>query len=134
MMRKLGRSSFSNLVQRRLSEILLLDSKDPRFKKVTISRVEAAPNMSSARVFISVFPTEGKEELIETLNNASGFFSRELGKVLHTRNTPRLIFIYDSGFDFSDEIEKLLRDNLPEKNIAEEEMELPQDTEENPAN
>ena len=37
------------------------------------------------------------------------FFSRQLGQVLKTRNTPQLYFKYDSGYDHSDEIENLLK-------------------------
>ena len=112
-MKKTGRSSFSTLVQRRLSEILLFESKDPRFKRVTISRVEAAPNMSSAKVHVTIFPSTGQQKLVDSLNNAAGYFSIQLGKVLKTRNTPQLTFVYDAGFDHSDEIEMLLRSVLP---------------------
>ena len=112
-MKKTGRSNFSTLVHRRLSEILLFESQDPRFSKVTISRVEAAPNMSSARVHFSIFPSTGQKELVDSLNKAAGFFSMQLGKILKTRNTPQLTFVYDSGFDHSDEIEILLRSLLP---------------------
>ncbi len=113
-MHKTSRSNFSTLVHRRLSEVLLFQSSDPRFSKVTISRVETTPSLTSAKVYVSIFPTKGKEELIASLNHASGFFSRNLGKVLKTRNTPHLTFEYDRGFDHSDEIEILLRNVLPE--------------------
>ena len=112
-MKKTGRSSFSTLVQRRLSEILLFECKDPRFKRVTISRVETATNMSSAKVHVTIFPSTGQQKLVDSLNNAAGFFSIQLGKVLKTRNTPQLTFVYDAGFDHSDEIEMLLRSVLP---------------------
>ena len=101
-------------MHRRLSEVLLFESNDPRFSNVTISRVEASANLSFAKVFVSIFPTEGLDELIKSLNHASRFFSRQLGQVLNTRNTPQLIFKYDSGFDHSDEIETLLKGLLPE--------------------
>lgn len=123
-MKKTGRSSFSTLVHRRLSEILLFESKDPRFSKVTISRVEAAPNMSSARVHFSIFPSTGQQELVDSLNKAAGFFSIQLGKVLKTRNTPQLTFVYDAGFDHSDEIEILLRNVLPEDTGQQKESEF----------
>jgi len=112
-MKKISKNNFNNLVQRRLSEILIFESKDPRFKKVTISRVEAAPNLSSAKVHVSIFPSMQQEKLIKSLNLASGFFSRQLGKILKTRNTPQLSFIYDAGYDHSDSIEKLLKIVLP---------------------
>ena len=113
-MNKTGKTNLSSLVQRRLSEVLLLESNDPRFSNVTISRVEASGNLSFAKVFVSIFPPEGHDDLIKSLNHASGFFSRQLGQVLNTRNTPQLIFKYDSGFDHSDEIELLLKGVLPE--------------------
>jgi len=123
-MKKTGRSSFSTLVQRRLSEILLFESKDPRFKKVTISRVEAAPNMSYARVHVTIFPSTGQQELVDSLNKAAGFFSIQLGKVLKTRNTPQLTFVYDAGFDHSDEIEILLHSVLPKDSDQSQESDL----------
>ena len=109
-MNKSGKTNPSSLIQRRLSEILLFESSDPRFSNVTISRVEASNNLTLAKVFVSVFPPEGHDNLIKSLNQASGFFSRQLGQVLSTRNTPQLLFKYDSGFDHSDEIETLLKE------------------------
>ena len=117
------------MVHRRLSEILLFESKDPRFSKVTISRVEAAPNMSSARVHFSIFPSTGQQELVDSLNKAAGFFSIQLGKVLKTRNTPQLTFVYDAGFDHSDEIEILLRSVLPKDSVESQESDLDLNTE-----
>ena len=113
-MNKTGKTNLSSLVQRRLSEILLFESNDPRFSNVTISRVETSGNLSFAKVFVSIFPPEEHDDLIKSLNHASGFFSRQLGQVLNTRNTPQLIFKYDSGFDHSDEIETLLKGVLTE--------------------
>ena len=113
-MNKSGKTNLSSLVHRRLSEVLIFESNDPRFSNVTISRVEASGNLSFAKVFVSIFPPEGQEDLIKSLNHASGFFSRQLGQVLNTRNTPQLVFKYDSGFDHSDEIETLLKGVLPE--------------------
>ena len=103
-MNKSRKTNLSSLVHRRLSEVLLFESNDPRFSNVTISRVETSANLSFAKVFVSIFPPEGHDELIKSLNHASGFFSQQLGQVLNTRNTPHLIFKYDSGFDHSDEI------------------------------
>ena len=108
-MRRIGNTHLETLVHRNLAEILHTQSGDPRFSKVTISRVETSPNLSFARVFVSVFPSEEKQQIIKTLNHAAGFFSRQLGHNLKTHNTPRLQFIYDSGFDHSDEIEKIIR-------------------------
>ena len=83
-MNKSGKTNLSSLVHRRLSEVLLFESNDPRFSNVTISRVEASGNLSTAKVFVSIFPPVGPDALIKSLNHASGFLSRKLGQVLKT--------------------------------------------------
>ena len=112
MKKTVKKNNFNNILQRRISEILLLESKDPRFKKVTISRVETVAGLSFAKVLVSIFPSEGQKELVNSLNRASGFFRKKLGEILNTRNTPQLKFVYDGGYDHTDEIEKLLKSVL----------------------
>ena len=108
-MRRNPRLHRNVLVQRHLSEIFVRESSDPRFQRVTVSRVEASKDMSFAKVFVSIFPSEGKIALVESLNAAAGFFSRHLGKRLPNRLTPRLFFVFDEGFDHSLQIDELLR-------------------------
>ena len=121
-MNKSGKTNLSSMVHRRLSEVLLFETNDPRFSNVTISRVEASGNLSFAKVFVSIFPPEEHDDLIKSLNHASGYLSRQLGQVLKTRNTPKLIFKFDSGFDHSDEIESLLKGVLPEDPITQQKI------------
>ncbi|MBF0280638.1 MAG: 30S ribosome-binding factor RbfA [SAR324 cluster bacterium] len=113
-MRKSKGGIHNALIHRKLSEILLRESKDPRFERVTISRVEAVKGLSLAQIYFSIYPPENIEELTESLNHAAGFFSNCLGHALKTRNTPRLIFIYDKGFDYSSQIDTLI------KNVSED--------------
>jgi len=108
-MRKIKGGIQNALIQRKLSQILLKESKDPRFERVTISRVEAVKGLSMAHIYFSIFPAENIEKLVDALNCAAGFFSHCLGHALKTRNTPQLIFIYDKGFDYSNQIETVLK-------------------------
>jgi ribosome-binding factor A len=80
--------------------------------------------MSSAKVHVTIFPSTGQQKLVDSLNNAAGYFSIQLGKVLKTRNTPQLTFVYDAGFDHSDEIEMLLRSVLPKVSDQSQESDL----------
>ena len=119
-MRRAGHSHLKTLVHRKLTQILHRESSDPRFEGITISRVETSPDLSFARVLVSHaaiwnsgnpsgIDEEQQIQLIDSLNRASGFSSKKLGKSLNSRNTPKLHFVYDSGFDHSDEIEQLIR-------------------------
>ncbi|MBF0350569.1 MAG: 30S ribosome-binding factor RbfA [SAR324 cluster bacterium] len=101
----------SAMVHKKLSEILFRKSKDPRFQRVTISRVEMDMDSTYAKIYIAMFPPEHVEDVVISLNKAAGFFSSHLGKTLHTRHTPKLVFVYDHGFDDSMQIDSILREN-----------------------
>lgn len=96
-------------VRQKLSTILLREAGDPRFKTVTITNVEVAKDLSTARVGFSCFnPGIELEALAESLNKAAGFFSSSLARTLATRKTPKLHFHYDQGFDYAIEVDRLL--------------------------
>lgn len=85
--------------------------KDPRVGPfVSVTRVEAARDLSFAKVYVSVFPgAEGEggkgpspeseriDQAVEGLQHAAGFIQSQLGKKMKTRLTPRLSFIADRG-------------------------------------
>lgn len=87
--------------------------KDPRVKDAlyTITDVDVAKDLSSAKVFVTVQGGKETEELVMLgLRQASGYLRRELGKELRLRRIPRLEFIEDTSFDEADRLTKLLRD------------------------
>lgn len=111
-MRRHKTSTHCAIIQKKLSDIFLRKSKDPRFERITVSRVEMDSDSSFAKVYVSIFPAENIENLVVALNNAAGFLSSSLGKSLKTRNTPKLFFVYDAGFDYSVQIESLIKEHL----------------------
>lgn len=101
-------------IRQKLGTILIEEAKDPRFKLVTITRVGLAKDLSFARVEFCVFePGIEISELTDSLNHAAGFFSYTLSRSLSTRQTPKLQFYYDNGFDYAQEIETLLAQVQP---------------------
>jgi ribosome-binding factor A len=77
--------------------------KDPRVGPfISITRVEAARDLSAAKVFVSAFPgAEGVGDALDLavagLANAAGFIQSQVGKRMKTRLTPHLTFIADKG-------------------------------------
>ncbi len=99
----------NEVVQHKLGTILQREASDPRFATVTISNVVLSKDRSHARVSVSSYAQDtDPADLIVCLNRAAGFFSRTLGRTMQTRNTPRISFHYDHGFDQAQEIEELL--------------------------
>jgi ribosome-binding factor A len=104
----------SRQVLKDLSEIFQLEGRDiigTSFVSVTVVRV--SPDLSVARVYVSVFGTEEKEGLLEKINSKGNVFRKKLGIRVKNqmRKVPELKFFLDDSVDYSEQIEDLLNDN-----------------------
>lgn len=101
----------SSLIQIELAELVLRRLKDPRLGFVTITGVDVAPDLKSARVFYSVMGQEKeKVDAGKALEHASGFLQHQIALDLKFRFTPKLSFHRDDTLDESLKIEKILRE------------------------
>jgi len=93
-----------------LSELIEKSMKDPRVGFVTITGVEVAKDLTSAKVFYSVLgDADARKSSSEGLKSARNFLRKEVGRELKLRNAPELRFIYDDTLDRSMAIEESLR-------------------------
>ncbi len=100
----------SELLKQTISDILTHDIKDPRISDVTITDVLMSHDLKSARVFFSSL-TDGRiKEHSKGLANAEGFIRHRLKEELDLKYIPILTFFYDSSFDHSVKISKLLKE------------------------
>ncbi len=86
---RLGR--INEEIQRELAD-LLRELKDPRLHKtlLSITRVEATPDLRYAKVYVSLLDKEFTKEAMAGLKSSSGYLRRELGRALQLRYTPEL--------------------------------------------
>jgi len=99
----------NELIKTKLSMIIRKSSSNPLFEGVTIVNVKLSPDSASAIVNYSVFNAETDiSNLTKALNKAAGFFQVKLSKTLDSRNTPKLKFVYDGGFDHATKIDQIL--------------------------
>ena len=114
-----------------VSMAILTEIRDPRVQNVTVTGVEVAPDMRSAKVLISVMAEEGKQHLcLKGLQNSSGFLQSQLAKKIDTRYVPRLTFELDTGVKKSLEVAKILYElemERKQKAAAQEATEAPPD-------
>ncbi|HHE72216.1 MAG TPA: 30S ribosome-binding factor RbfA [Chloroflexi bacterium] len=99
----------NQLLQRKIAELLLEESNDPRFSAVTITDVSVNRDTTRAEVYFSIIGTP--EEIAETqaaLNHAAGWLRSKLAPTLRLRNIPQLIFIYDPSLAHGERIDALL--------------------------
>ena len=104
-------NKISRLIQKELSEIFLLQTKAMNGVLVSVSVVRISPDMSMARVYLSIFPSEKSEEILKNINNNAKSIRFELGtRVRHQlRIIPELKFFVDDSLDYIDKIDELLK-------------------------
>ena len=98
-------------LKREISELIRRKVRDPRVCQVTITSVETAGDLGSARVYVR--PQNPNDELNESLAGleaAAAFLRRELGRSLHVRRVPELRFQQDHSLDQARRIEEILSD------------------------
>ncbi len=82
-------------IHRELSSLIQNSLKDPRLSQPSILDVQVTRDLSLAKIYFSVLSEEHSADTQEALNHAAGFLQHELGKVLKSRLTPKLRFIFD---------------------------------------
>lgn len=104
-------NKIARLIQKELSEIFLLQTKSMPGVLVSVSIVRISPDMSYARVYLSVFPSERSEEIVENINANMKSIRFELGnRVRHQlRIIPELKFFVDDSLDYAEKIDELLK-------------------------
>ena len=61
-------SKISRLIQKELSEIFLLQAKSMNGVLVSVTSTRISPDLSIARVYVSVFPSDRSDEIVKNLN------------------------------------------------------------------
>jgi len=88
----------AELIRRELGLILAGGLGDPRIGFVTITRVEVAPDLTLAKIYLSVLDTPARERTtLLGLNSAKRRIRGELGDCLELRRMPELAFFADHG-------------------------------------
>ena len=97
-------------VQKVLSTLISREIKDPRINPMTsVVAVEVAPDLKTAKVYISVLgDEESKENTQRGLKSAASFMRGQLAKTLNLRNTPELTFIIDNSIEYGVNISRLI--------------------------
>ena len=94
-----------------LSTAIAKDLKDPRIGFVTVTGVLVTPDLSHARVMVSVPGDDAAQaRAIDGLASAAGFLRSRAARALSTRTVPELHFELDKGLAHAARINELLED------------------------
>ena len=97
-------------VLRELSNILRGEIKDPRISPMcSVVAVEVAPDLKSAKAYISVLGDEAAQKsTMEGLKSSAGFIRRKLAENVNLRNTPEMSFILDQSIEYGVRMSRMI--------------------------
>ena len=97
-------------VLRELSNILRGEIKDPRISPMcSVVAVEVAPDLKSAKAYISVLGDEAAQKsTMEGLKSSAGFIRRKLAENVNLRNTPEMTFILDQSIEYGARMSRMI--------------------------
>jgi len=104
----------NELIKREVSGIIDREMNFNNDTLVTVMRVEAAQNLSEAKVYLSVLPENKKLEALQLLNENIYELQQLLNKDLKMRPVPKISFHIDKGQAKAEEVYKIL--NQPKNN------------------
>ncbi|CCZ69099.1 30S ribosome-binding factor RbfA [Bacteroides gallinaceum] len=104
-------NKIARLIQKELSEMFQQQTRTMHGVLVSVSVVRISPDMSYARAYLSVFPSERAEEIVKNINDNVKSIRYELGTRVRyqLRIIPELKFFVDDSLDYAAHIDELLK-------------------------
>lgn len=105
----------SRMLQRELAEYFQQHARDllPG-KMITVTVVRISPDMGVAKVYLSIFPIDKKEEdPIEKIRSHASAIRSHIGNKIknQVRSIPEFIYYLDDSLDYIDKIDNLLKED-----------------------
>ena len=80
---------------------------------ITVSKVNITTDLSIAKVYLSIFPTEKAGELLKAIQSNAPLIKHDLAQRVKNqlRKVPNLIFYVDDSLDYIEKIDNALKGN-----------------------
>lgn len=110
-MQETRQNRIARLLQKELAEIFQSQTRMMRGVMVSVTRVRISPDLSICTAYLSVFPSEKAEEILENINKNNKTIRYELGTRVRNqlRIIPELRFFVDDSLNYIEHIDELLR-------------------------
>lgn len=103
-------AKIARLIQKELSEIFRTQTSKTRGVLVSVTNVRVSPDLSVARAYLSVFPSDKAAEMLDSINASARTIRYELAQKVRyqLRKCPELTFYLDDSLDYLENIDNLL--------------------------
>lgn len=110
-MQETRQNRIARLLQKELAEIFQRQTRAMHGVLVSVTKVKISPDLSICTAYLSIFPSERGEELIQNITRNEKQIRYELGtRIRHQmRIVPELRFFIDDSLDYIERIDELLK-------------------------
>ena len=110
-MQETRQNRIARLLQKELAQIFESQTRQMRGVLVSVTRVRISPDLSICTAYLSIFPSERGEELLQNITANEKSIRYELGRRVRNqlRIIPELRFYLDDSLDYIDHIDELLK-------------------------
>lgn len=101
----------SALIQKELSIIFQQKMNEFQNKLISVTIVRTAPDLSSAKIYLSIFPEDNKKDVFAEIKSSKSNLRFELGNRIknQVRKIPDLQFYIDDSLNYAERIDNLLK-------------------------
>jgi ribosome-binding factor A len=102
----------SRLVQKEMADIFLKKGGElAHGRMVSITKVRISPDLSFARIYVSIYPSAGQDDVLKSIQDHSSKIRYEMGQKIRRqlRIVPEIAFFIDDSLDYIDNIDRLLK-------------------------
>ncbi len=103
-------AKIARLLQKELSEIFRRETSLLRGVLVTVTAVRVSPDLSIAKAYLSIFPSDKAQEVLDNIKRQAKTVRYELAQAVKQvlRKCPELQFYLDDSLDYIENIDRLL--------------------------
>jgi len=102
----------SRLIQKEIADFFLRKGGEyAHGKLISVTKVRVSPDLSFAKVYISIFPSTNQTEILQSVQDHGHKIRFELGHKVRSqlRIVPDIAFYIDDSLDYIEKIDKLLK-------------------------
>ena len=110
-MQETRQNRISRLLQKELSFIFQGQTRQTHGVMISVTRVKISPDLSICTAYLSIFPSEKGEEILQNIQKNTSQVRYELGQRVRNqlRIIPELRFFIDDSLDYLEKIDDLLK-------------------------
>lgn len=105
-------NKIARLIQKDLSNIFQSETRKTHGLLVSVSAVRVSPDLSVAKAYLSIFPSNKAQQVLDNVNAQASAIRYKLGTLERhqLRIIPELKFFLDDSLDYIEHIDNLLRE------------------------